>query len=1002
QFSKIKMYCFAFTVFVCLGLSINAFNLSPNPSLVINSPKHQLEQTRSSYFGYTLVIRPTSIIVGAPRAQSTLEPQKNITETGAIYKCSLEKGDCMPYFIDDQEYVVSKANDYYVGKDFQWLGGSMDSGTLDTDMLVVCAPRSYLKRASYRYMTGVCYRVQNTTGINPGPFTRIFGDRGEQMSDTIFVRAMGFSAHVVEDKGTFLIGAPYKYRSTGSISVHQSDTTPEGFIKEIQDDDIQDEEVLYFGYAVSSGYFDSSNTQNLLYVISAPRANFSSGVVYIYSQTGSVLETFYGDHAGEYFGYSVLAEDLNGDNLTDLIVSAPMHGSKHSADNGIIYVFINKGLLKFERKTVKSPLAQGQSRFGTTLSRLGDINLDGYNDVAVGAPFAGNGSVFIYLGSEHGLRDVPSQQLDAPSEQLSEYGAHMFGHGLSRGSDIDGNGFNDLAIGAPNAEAVYLYQTYPVIKVHSTVKSDKHQIKPKLQNLNITACYRLSTPSKKKDLQKQVLAIQIVADPQLQRATFALTQKNTIDYKVDVGHEEKCRVLELQVSFAYRDVYKPIDVQMHFDVVNNFFFAQESKGKQKFCETCVAVDPTEPKISTERIMINVECANEACIADLQLNSPNEGITFTLGSNGILLLMYQITNDGETAYRPQFSVTSDSRLPFAQVPGDCLVSEAVMMCNLNSGQALGNGETDSITVSFDVSQLSGTSLKVTAEVFSSGDEKNVKDNKHVNKIGLEENTEIDVMGEQASLQIYLDDNNKYDEVINHFEIMSHGPSVIEHLAVALQIPIAYKPVESTAMIPIINVTSLQVLATYDSRPLVIQLFDQDKNQLIEGTEKASVNQKQTELEDTNSETKGIRSRRDIEIPTSTSYNLLSEKLRAKLPMNRTIVISCQDSEKTICVRVSVQGVRLRPGNSVYLNVSYHMNLGEVNSILMDPFKYFVILTDVELAKENDPTSNSLDIKTRIEPNIISKHLGEMFSIWYVLPAVLVGLLIFAVIIYTMNK
>lgn len=72
----------------------------------------------------------------------------------------------------------------------------------------------------------------------------------------------------------------------------------------------------------------------------------------------------------------------------------------------------------------------------------------------------------------------------------------MFGQGLSRGSDIDGNGFNDLAIGAPGAEAVYLYRAYPVVKIHATVRSESRAIRPEQETITVTACYRLETTSR--------------------------------------------------------------------------------------------------------------------------------------------------------------------------------------------------------------------------------------------------------------------------------------------------------------------------------------------------------------------------------------------------------------------------------------------------------------------------------------------------------------------------
>jgi len=49
-------------VFLALKYQTEAFNISPHANRVINFPKHlktHLNQTRSSYFGFSLVIRPT-------------------------------------------------------------------------------------------------------------------------------------------------------------------------------------------------------------------------------------------------------------------------------------------------------------------------------------------------------------------------------------------------------------------------------------------------------------------------------------------------------------------------------------------------------------------------------------------------------------------------------------------------------------------------------------------------------------------------------------------------------------------------------------------------------------------------------------------------------------------------------------------------------------------------------------------------------------------------------
>jgi len=48
-------------------------------------------------------------------------------------------------------------------------------------------------------------------------------------------------------------------------------------------------------------------------------------------------------------------------------------------------------------------------RFGFSIANLGDLNKDGYEDVAIGAPYEGSGAVYIYLGSDNGLITEPAQ-----------------------------------------------------------------------------------------------------------------------------------------------------------------------------------------------------------------------------------------------------------------------------------------------------------------------------------------------------------------------------------------------------------------------------------------------------------------------------------------------------------------------------------------------------------------------------------------------------------------
>src|SRR6185503_6663627 len=98
---------------------------------------------------------------------------------------------------------------------------------------------------------------------------------------------------------------------------------------------------------------------------------------------------------------------------------------------------------------------QVETLYGYTVAGLGDINGDGYDDVAISAPgmadvvtgsgsLLGVGAVFIYLGSPSGLPVNPSKILQ-PTTAVE--GA-LFGFSVDAG-DITGDGKNDIIIGAP-------------------------------------------------------------------------------------------------------------------------------------------------------------------------------------------------------------------------------------------------------------------------------------------------------------------------------------------------------------------------------------------------------------------------------------------------------------------------------------------------------------------------------------------------------------------------
>ena len=98
---------------------------------------------------------------------------------------------------------------------------------------------------------------------------------------------------------------------------------------------------------------------------------------------------------------------------------------------------------------------QVETLYGYTVAGLGDVNGDGFDDVAITAPgmadvitgsgsLTGVGAVFIYLGSPTGLPASPSKVL----QPTTAVDGALFGFSIDAG-DITGDGKNDIIVGAP-------------------------------------------------------------------------------------------------------------------------------------------------------------------------------------------------------------------------------------------------------------------------------------------------------------------------------------------------------------------------------------------------------------------------------------------------------------------------------------------------------------------------------------------------------------------------
>jgi len=163
---------------------------------------------------------------------------------------------------------------------------------------------------------------------------------------------------------------------------------------------------------------------------------------------GTPAWTATGPEPFDYFGQSVAtAGDVNGDGYSDVLVGAPYLDSPTEFNAGGAFVYLGSvdGPAAAPSWTVESD--QPSASLGWSVARAGDVNGDGYADVLVGAPAYDSGQTdegraFMYLGSAGGLGTAP-----AWSAESNQPGA-VFGFSVSSAGDVNGDGYADVAVGA--------------------------------------------------------------------------------------------------------------------------------------------------------------------------------------------------------------------------------------------------------------------------------------------------------------------------------------------------------------------------------------------------------------------------------------------------------------------------------------------------------------------------------------------------------------------------
>ncbi|XP_077072076.1 integrin alpha-4 [Siphateles boraxobius] len=964
----------------------DCYNLDVEHPLVFNGPN-------GSLFGYSVLLHQhadnTWLIVGAPVADSSF--YRHTKNPGAIYNCSVLTSQCEQLHVGDVQHCGKHC---LAENDNQWLGVSL-SRQPSKGHVLACGHRwkniYYSSKDNQNKLPhGICFRfspdLKHVTRIIP-----CYKDHQRKFGEGYGSCQAGISNLFTED--LMVMGAPGTSYWTGSVLV--TNTTSNISAAYVDDDSA----VLYgsyLGYAVGAGHFlDPQSTE----IVGGAPQHEQTGKAYIFRIEGNTLKIVNvtkGKKLGSYYGASVCAVDLNADGLSDLLVGAPMFSSVR--EEGRVHVYINQGEAKLREADFELVGSDSYAaRFGETIINLGDIDDDGYPDVAIGAPQEDDllGAIYIYNGRRSGIAQSFSQRITG---SLLGNNLRMFGQSVSGGVDIDSNNYPDVAVGAFLSDSAVVFRTRPVVKVDAVMSlpdSLNRSIALCTDNglpavcINVKVCFRVRGKQIPGNIE---LKYNLTADVHHKEgfpSRFYFSGNGTSNVtvgRVKAQHEQlTCTSHQAFMKKDIRDIFTPIHFEVKYELGEHRLAQRDSGGLPSLKPILQQKDELSNVVKNKTIFARY-CALENCSTNLQVSAhlvlPQSYMKMpylALGNGKSFMLNTTIVNSGDDAFLPRLHLRFPSNLHFIKV----LEEDKYISCGIAEEDKVATGldcnvgnlyippfSKLNITFLLDVMQNSSAgdlsiNINATSESFENTDLR--QDNVAVLTLPLRYAVDLNVhgfvsptsflIGEQESVPV-----DCYPEKFNYtYKVMNMGPSKALDARVKISLPLMLVPYKYQ----LIRITDLQTtLGHCFQRNDTVQIID------------------------------------DCDVPEA---SFIEELVFFFSPKSKRIMF-CAREDKT-CRMVECHFGDLEVGKEVTINMEVELN---PRVLQMSPGRHSIMMIQgmIDLISPVKDANNIL-LKDDISARVFLEALYSLkpvavVKIFLIVSSLIVGLIILALLVLTLWK
>uniref|UniRef100_A0A8C1LU53 Integrin, alpha 2b n=1 Tax=Cyprinus carpio TaxID=7962 RepID=A0A8C1LU53_CYPCA len=982
---RLKVSLRFFIVFLSILIysnHISGFNLDLNSYTVFSGPE-------DSYFGFSVDFyqsssKSISVVVGAPRANTS---QPGVSRGGSVFMCPWTSSgeSCQTLNFDQKgdENITFIEMLLMAHKSNQWLGASVRTYK---NYILACAPLFHWnvlteKEEAMNTPVGNCQLLDMQTGklANYAPCREFYveGFYVKGYRDKRYCEA-GFTTDITEvpsflfTSGQIITASLTNIMSSGSTfspihSVRDETKTPERF-------DYYD---LYLGYSVAAGHFNKDSITD--YVVGVPNDLHTAGSVSAFYTVTWMIMHFNYPLIASYFGHSVAVTDINRDGCDDILIGAPLFMEQLSTQKfrevGQVFVYLQRKGFSFSSRPnqiLTGTYAFG--RFGSAIAPLGDIDHDGFNDVAVGAPGSGEGGqVFIYLGQSDGLSNQYVQLIESPFKTLKD--PPMFGFSMRGGTDIDDNGYPGIdsacwinnVFGFIRAQAVVRTQArvsfFPDLLNPEDQFCQLHQSSTFVTCFIIMACISVSGH---RIPEKIVLNTELQLDRMKQsmaRRTLLLDSNQPSAYfhlSVERNSADVCKNFTAYLLPEFKDKLSPIFISVNYSLANSKDAVLHGQS--------VAVGQT-------RIILNCGQDN-ICIPDLRLKAVASTQPILIGDENPALLIIEAENQGEGAYETELYISPPAHTHYQGV-----VSNQENFTHLVCGQKKENG---SVIVVCDL----GNPMELKAGLyFSMGGLEQVED--HIT----------------FQMQIRSKNSQNPDSNLVQLQVDVNAVAFLEMRGVSSPVdcvlPIAkWEPKDFPEDLDEVGplVEHVYELRNMGPSPVNVNLtlefpVSQNESYLLYVFANASEELISCQTDYSNIDPHGVR-------PSSTHVHHfnkrdLSQKAEYEQQWQNTVHVNCSSGEQ--CLRFECEAAGLQRDERAIVRV---MSRLWVQTFLKRPYVNFVLHSTAHYEVADVPSKIKPDVlprgKAETHTNIVWRRPDgqEEVPVWWIVVSVIAGLLLLA--------